>query len=239
MMSRPRLRMWLRAFAGRSLRKRVILLYGRNPSIIWIANPIVSSPNIALSARLSTLTRPGLSFFLPISLFIASKLCIVCVSLFQCLCSFAAKLCILHFFRYTDMQTCLSPLPEVSEKEETAGRALEIWPDRVNAVPPRVYLGTIKGVTSETFKEDSELWRKRLSYYKKVNNQIGKPGRYRNLLDMNAYLGGFAAALIDYPVWVMNVIPVQAKVNTLGVIYERGLIGTYQDWWAQNALCAV
>ncbi|KAF7813254.1 putative methyltransferase PMT16 [Senna tora] len=131
---------------------------------------------------------------------------------------------------YTDMQTCLSPLPEVSEREETAGRALEIWPDRVKAVPPRIYMGTIKGVTPETYKKDSELWRKRLSYYKQVNNQLGKRGRYRNLLDMNAYLGGFAAALVDDPIWVMNVVPVQAEVNTLGVIYERGLIGTYQDW---------
>ncbi|PKI35793.1 hypothetical protein CRG98_043828 [Punica granatum] len=47
---------------------------------------------------------------------------------------------------------------------------------------------------------------------------------------MNAHLGGFAAALVQDPVWVMNVVPVEAKVNTLGVIYERGLIGTYQSW---------
>merc|ERR1711915_584555 len=31
-------------------------------------------------------------------------------------------------------------------------------------------------------------------------------------------------------VWVMNVVPSDAKHNTLGVIYERGLIGTYQNW---------
>lgn len=47
---------------------------------------------------------------------------------------------------------------------------------------------------------------------------------------MNANLGGFAAALIKDPLWVMNVVPVENKVNTLGVIYERGLIGTYQSW---------
>ena len=41
---------------------------------------------------------------------------------------------------------------------------------------------------------------------------------------------GFAAALVDLPVWVMNVVPVQAKVDTLGAIYERGLIGTYHNW---------
>jgi hypothetical protein len=29
----------------------------------------------------------------------------------------------------------------------------------------------------------------------------------------------------------MNAMPPEAKDNTLGVIYERGLIGTYQNWW--------
>lgn len=69
-----------------------------------------------------------------------------------------------------------------------------------------------------------------MAYYKTVNRQLGKAGRYRNLLDMNAHLGGFAAALFKDPVWVMNMVPVEAKVNILGVIYERGLIGTYQKW---------
>lgn len=134
------------------------------------------------------------------------------------------------------MQTCLTPLPEVSEREETAGKALKNWPNRVKVVPPRIYRGTIKGVTVENYYKDSTLWKQRLSYYKKVNNQLGKPGRYRNLLDMNAHLGGFAAALVGDPVWVMNVVPVQAEVNTLGVIYERGLIGTYQDWLVKKCL---
>ncbi|CAL0328634.1 unnamed protein product [Lupinus luteus] len=131
---------------------------------------------------------------------------------------------------YTDMQTCLNHLPEVSNKDETAGGALENWPKRVKATPPRIYKGAIKGVTPETFTKDNKLWKKRVLYYKNINNQLGQAGRYRNLLDMNAYLGGFAATLVDYPVWVMNVVPVQAKVNTLGAIYERGLIGTYHDW---------
>jgi hypothetical protein len=48
---------------------------------------------------------------------------------------------------------------------------------------------------------------------------------------MNAYLGGFAAAMIDEPVWVMNVVPVESEINTLGFVYERGLIGTYQNWY--------
>jgi hypothetical protein len=49
-------------------------------------------------------------------------------------------------------------------------------------------------------------------------------------MDMNSGLGSFAAALANDPVWVMNTIAPDAKENTLGAIYERGLIGTYQNW---------
>ncbi|KAG5234543.1 methyltransferase [Salix suchowensis] len=131
---------------------------------------------------------------------------------------------------YTNMEICLTRLPEVSNKEDVAGGELPKWPERLNVVPPRISGGTLEGITAETFQKDSSLWNRRVSYYKAVNNQLEQAGRYRNILDMNAYLGGFAAALIDDPLWVMNVVPIQAKVNTLGVIYERGLIGTYQDW---------
>ncbi|XVF12445.1 hypothetical protein REPUB_Repub08aG0119000 [Reevesia pubescens] len=131
---------------------------------------------------------------------------------------------------YTNLETCLTHLPEVSNDQETAGGKLAKWPERLNAIPPRIRKGTVNGITAEILEQDSQVWKRRLSYYKTVNNQLGQQGRYRNILDMNAYLGGFAAALIDDPVWVMNVVPVEAKVNTLGVIYERGLIGTYQSW---------
>lgn len=131
---------------------------------------------------------------------------------------------------YTSTETCLTHLPEVSNKEDVAGGELPKWPERLNAVPPRISRGTLEGITAETFQKDTALWNRRVSYYKAVNNQLEQAGRYRNILDMNAYLGGFAAALTEDPLWVMNVVPVQAKVNTLGVIYERGLIGTYQDW---------
>ncbi|XP_074282107.1 putative methyltransferase PMT15 [Silene latifolia] len=131
---------------------------------------------------------------------------------------------------YTPLETCLTPLPEVSENQETAGGKLSKWPERLNATPPRIKSGLIKGITKEKFKENTKLWKRRVSYYKTINNQLDQAGRYRNILDMNADLGGFAAALISDPLWVMNVVPVEAKVNTLGVIYERGLIGTYQSW---------
>lgn len=133
-------------------------------------------------------------------------------------------------FRYTNIETCLTPLPEVSDNQEIAGGKLAKWPQRLNSIPPRISRGTVKGVTDEVFKKDNQLWKRRVAYYRTVNNQLGQTGRYRNLLDMNAYLGGFAAALVKDPVWVMNMVPAEAKINTLGVIYERGLIGTYQNW---------
>lgn len=55
--------------------------------------------------------------------------------------------------------------------------------------------------------------------------------RYRNVMDMNAFYGGFAAGLMfrDDPVWVMNVVPTSGP-NTLSAIYDRGLIGVAHDW---------
>ncbi|KAK3447239.1 hypothetical protein EUGRSUZ_A02808 [Eucalyptus grandis] len=131
---------------------------------------------------------------------------------------------------YTSMETCLTPLPKVKDGQEISGGELANWPERLNTIPPRISKGTLPGITAEIFQRETALWERRVSYYKTVNNQLGLPGRYRNLLDMNAYLGGFAATLVQDPVWVLNVVPVEAKVNTLGAIYERGLIGTYHSW---------
>ncbi|KAJ6729803.1 SAM-DEPENDENT METHYLTRANSFERASE [Salix viminalis] len=131
---------------------------------------------------------------------------------------------------YTKMETCLTPLPEVAGIGDIAGGQLAKWPERLEAIPSRISGGSLEGVTANNFVENSRLWKKRVAYYKNVDFQLAKTGRYRNLLDMNAHLGGFAAALVDDPVWVMNVVPVQAKMNTLGVIFQRGLIGTYQNW---------
>lgn len=128
------------------------------------------------------------------------------------------------------MEPCLTPLPQVSNITQTAGGQRLKWPARLTAVPPRVYTGSLDGITPEVFTKDTALWKERVAYYRLLNNELNDAGRYRNILDMNANLGGFAAALVNDPVWVMNVVPVEAKVNTLGAVYERGLIGTYQSW---------
>lgn len=53
---------------------------------------------------------------------------------------------------------------------------------------------------------------------------------FRNIMDMRANFGGFAASLTEKDVWVMNVIPV-SESNKLKIIYDRGLIGTVHDWY--------
>lgn len=130
------------------------------------------------------------------------------------------------------MGNCLTPLPEVSNIKEIAGGPLAKWPDRLTTTPPRIISGSLEGITAEVFNKNTDIWKKRIAHYKAYDYQLAEKGRYRNLLDMNAYLGGFAAALVDDPAWVMNAVPVEAELNTLGVIYERGLIGTYQNWYA-------
>uniref|UniRef100_A0A453MRV1 Methyltransferase n=1 Tax=Aegilops tauschii subsp. strangulata TaxID=200361 RepID=A0A453MRV1_AEGTS len=129
---------------------------------------------------------------------------------------------------YKKMESCLTPLPEVSNQGSIAGGEVARWPKRAFTVPPRVKRGTIPGIDEKKFEEDMKLWEKRLAYYKRTT-PIAQ-GRYRNVMDMNANLGGFAASLVKYPVWVMNVVPVNSDKDTLGAIYERGFIGTYQDW---------
>lgn len=67
-----------------------------------------------------------------------------------------------------------------------------------------------------------------MKHYKKLLPAIGAD-KIRNVMDMNTIYGGFAAGTIDYPLWVMNVVSSYAA-NTLPVVYDRGLIGTYHDW---------
>ncbi|KAH6830975.1 S-adenosyl-L-methionine-dependent methyltransferases superfamily protein [Perilla frutescens var. hirtella] len=130
---------------------------------------------------------------------------------------------------YKDMETCITPLPEAHDANEVAGGAVKKWPERAFAVPPRISSGSVKGITAKAFEEDNKLWKDRVSYYKRLVSQLSQ-GLYRNVMDMNAHLGGFAAAVMKYPVWVMNVVPTSSDPDTLGVVLERGFIGSYQDW---------
>ncbi|KAL3582404.1 hypothetical protein D5086_016736 [Populus alba] len=130
---------------------------------------------------------------------------------------------------YKKMEACITPYSDSGSSDELAGGALKVFPERLYAIPPRVASGSIPGVSVETYQDYNNEWKKHVNAYKKINKLIDS-GRYRNIMDMNAGLGGFAAALESPKLWVMNVVPTIAEKSTLGVIYERGLIGIYHDW---------
>lgn len=128
------------------------------------------------------------------------------------------------------MEACITPYPDISSPDEVAGGELKVFPERLYSVPPRIASGSVPGVSVEAYQEDNSKWKKHVNAYKKINKLVDS-GRYRNIMDMNAGLGSFAAALSSSKLWVMNVVPTVAEKNTLGVIYERGLIGIYHDWY--------
>lgn len=127
------------------------------------------------------------------------------------------------------MEACVTPYPETTNSEQVSGGELKPFPERLNAIPPRIASGSLPGVSVESFQEDNKSWKKHVSAYKRVNKLLDTR-RYRNILDMNAGLGSFAAALESSKLWVMNVVPTIAERDTLGVLYDRGLIGIYHDW---------
>ncbi|KAJ8544976.1 hypothetical protein K7X08_017559 [Anisodus acutangulus] len=122
------------------------------------------------------------------------------------------------------MKACITPYSLKVHKEK--GTGLEPWPKRLTAPPPR--LEEI-GVTLEEFHKDSSVWHDRVvDYWEQMKSVIVKKS-FRNVMDMNSNLGGFAAALKDKDIWVMNVAPVNMS-SRLKIIYDRGLIGTVHDW---------
>lgn len=111
------------------------------------------------------------------------------------------------------------------EGEFAVGR-ISKWPARLTTAPSRA-LVMKNGI--DVFEADTRRWARRVAYYKNsLNLKLGTLA-VRNIMDMNAFFGGFAAALKADPVWVMNVVPAR-KLSTLSVIYDRGLIGVYHDW---------
>ncbi|KAI9111821.1 hypothetical protein K1719_017511 [Acacia pycnantha] len=124
---------------------------------------------------------------------------------------------------YKKMEVCVTPTSNGS------GRDLKPFPERLYAIPPRITSGSVPGVSADTYQDDNKTWKKHVHAYKRINRLLDS-GRYRNIMDMNAGLGSFAAAIQSPKLWVMNVVPTIAEKKTLGVIYERGLIGLYHDW---------
>ncbi|XP_042436762.1 probable methyltransferase PMT20 isoform X2 [Zingiber officinale] len=124
---------------------------------------------------------------------------------------------------YTPLRPCLN-IP--NQKFKLGLNSLPKWPNRLRPTPARissVYNGNRGG-----FKHDNNKWKARVKHYKTLLPALGSD-QIRNVMDMNTLYGGFAAILIGSPVWVMNIVSSYGS-NSLGIVYDRGLIGTYHDW---------
>ncbi|KAK8704266.1 hypothetical protein V6N13_047893 [Hibiscus sabdariffa] len=104
------------------------------------------------------------------------------------------------------------------------------WPGRLEQPPYWLnsQIGVYGKAAQEDFTADYNHWKTVVS--RSYLNGMGIDwSSVRNVMDMKAVYGGFAAALKDLKVWVMNVVPIDSP-DTLPVIYERGLFGIHHDW---------
>ncbi|ONK61987.1 uncharacterized protein A4U43_C08F35640 [Asparagus officinalis] len=127
---------------------------------------------------------------------------------------------------YVNLKPCISQLPE-----NGYGTNLTAWPARLHEPPKRLQDVEMDSyiAKNELFKAEARYWKDIVEGYIRVFRW--KTLRLRNIMDMRAGFGGFAAAINDQQInsWVMNVVPVSGH-NTLPVIYDRGLIGVAHDW---------
>ncbi|XP_060186986.1 probable methyltransferase PMT3 [Lycium barbarum] len=123
-----------------------------------------------------------------------------------------------------NMEACITPYSEHDHK--VGGSGLAPWPARLSSPPPRL---ADFGYSNEMFEKDMDTWRQRVDQYWSLLSPKISSDTLRNIMDMKANLGSFAASLKDKNVWVMNVVPKDGP-NTLKVVYDRGLIGTTHDW---------
>ncbi|KAA8538355.1 hypothetical protein F0562_027822 [Nyssa sinensis] len=127
------------------------------------------------------------------------------------------------------LEACMHKLPVDASDRELQWP--EKWPLRLEK-PPYWLMSSQVGVYGEAapkdFSADYEHW-KRVVSMSYLNGLGIKWSSVRNVMDMRAVYGGFAAALNDLKVWVMNVVPIDSP-DTLPIIFERGLFGIYHDW---------
>ncbi|KAK4429252.1 putative methyltransferase PMT28 [Sesamum alatum] len=120
---------------------------------------------------------------------------------------------------YIPLKTCLHAIPEAIEQRGTEWPAE--WPKRLHTFPDWMN-------NREKLIADTKHWKAIVNNSYLIGMGIDW-STIRNVMDMKAISGGFAAALLDQKVWVLNVVPVHAP-DTLPIIFERGLVGIYHDW---------
>ncbi|KAI3767946.1 hypothetical protein L2E82_18375 [Cichorium intybus] len=130
---------------------------------------------------------------------------------------------------YEPLQACMHQVP--MGETERGSHWPEEWPDRVQEAPywlNKSQMGIYGKPTSNDFKADYEHWKQVVS--KSYMSKLGiNWSNIRNVMDMRAVYGGFAAALKDLKLWVLNVVNIDSP-DTLPIIFERGLFGIYHDW---------
>ncbi|KAL3583497.1 hypothetical protein D5086_014558 [Populus alba] len=130
---------------------------------------------------------------------------------------------------YVPLQACMHRVPR--SKSQRGGKWPEDWPERLQ-IPPYWLKSSQMGIygkpAPQDFEADYEHWKHVVgnSYMKGLGISWSN---VRNVMDMRAVYGGFAAALKDLKVWVFNVVNTDSP-DTLPIIYERGLFGIYHDW---------
>ncbi|KAJ0097458.1 hypothetical protein Patl1_28993 [Pistacia atlantica] len=130
---------------------------------------------------------------------------------------------------YVPLQSCLH---RVNTDKAVRGSQWPVeWPNRLYTAP--YWLNSSQmGIYGIPFPQD---FIKDQKHWKHVVNSLYLKGLgfswsdVRSVMDMRAVYGGFAAALKNLPLWVMNVVNTNAP-DTLPIIYERGLFGIYHDW---------
>ncbi|CAA7396772.1 unnamed protein product [Spirodela intermedia] len=127
------------------------------------------------------------------------------------------------------LQACMHRVP--ADPVLRGSRWPQQWPKRLTAVPYWLnssQIGVYGKPAPEDLASDTEHWKNVVD--KSYLNGMGIDwSSVRNVMDMRSVYGGFAAALRDLKVWVMNVVSINGA-DTLPVIYERGLFGIYHDW---------
>ncbi|KAL0424488.1 UNVERIFIED_CONTAM: putative methyltransferase PMT27 [Sesamum radiatum] len=130
---------------------------------------------------------------------------------------------------YIPLQSCIHRVP--IQENERGSQWPEEWPKRLQTPPywlNRSHKGIYGKPAPDDFTADYKLWKTVVS--KSYMSGLGISwSNVRNVMDMRSVYGGFAAALKDLKIWVMNVVNIDSP-DTLPIIYERGLFGIYHDW---------
>lgn len=100
---------------------------------------------------------------------------------------------------------------------------------------------------SNKFAKDSKSWKAAVQIYWSLLSPLifsdhpKKPGdknppppynKLRNVLDMNAHVGGFNYAMLqaEKSIWVMNVVSL-IGLNYLSLIQDRGYVSVLHNWY--------